>query len=73
MSDADIWKIFKLQSSIALTNLVLFTRTGKIARYASEVDIMKEFFAYRTEMYEMRKEFMLAKLLQDYEILANKV
>jgi DNA topoisomerase II len=34
---------------------------------------LKEFFEYRVEMYEMRKEYMLAKLKLDYEILANKV
>ena len=73
ISDEQIWKIFKLQSTIATTNLVLFTRHGKIARFASEVEILKEFFEYRVEMYEMRKEYMLAKLKLDYEILANKV
>ena len=73
MSDADILKTFKLQGSIATTNLVLFTRYNKIARYASEIDILKDYFRYRVEMYEMRKEYMLAKLNLDYELLFNKV
>ena len=73
MTDADILKKFKLQSSFASTNFVLFTKSGKIARYATEIDILKEFFAQRVELYETRKEFMLAQLLKDYEILFNKV
>lgn len=44
MSDADILKKFKLQTSLASTNFVLFTKNGKIARYATEIDILKEFF-----------------------------
>lgn len=58
---------------MSTTNFVLFTKNGKIARYASEIDIIKEFFTERAELYEMRKEFMLAQLLKDYEILFNKV
>jgi hypothetical protein len=33
MSDAEILKKFKLQTSLASTNFVLFTKNGKIARY----------------------------------------
>lgn len=71
--DAKILKNFKLQSSISGSNYVLFDSKGKIARYQSELDILKEFFKLRTALYSDRKEFMLAKLLKDYEILFNKV
>lgn len=73
ISDTELIKKFKLQTSLSISNFVLFDRNGKIAKYASEVDIMKEFFKYRQELYEMRKEFMLATLQKDYEILFNKV
>ena len=56
-----------------MTNYVLFTNKGKLYRYGSELDILKEFFNLRKELYEMRKDFMLAQLLKDYEILFNKV
>lgn len=62
MSDAEIVKKFKLQTSIPITNLVLFNKDAKIHRYATELDIMKEFFRHRQELYTMRKEFMLATL-----------
>jgi len=66
-------KTFKLISSISSSNYVLFDSKGKIARYASEIDIMKDFFKLRLKLYEDRKAYCLAKLLKDYEILFNKV
>jgi DNA topoisomerase II len=36
------------------------------------MDILKEFFTQRVSLYEVRKEFMLAQLQKDYEILFNK-
>jgi DNA topoisomerase-2 len=73
MNDAQILKTFKLQTSLSTANLVLFTSRGKIYRYASEIDILKEFYTQRSDLYELRKEFMLAQLQKDYEILYNKV
>jgi len=51
----------------------MFTKEGRIARYASEIDILKEFFTQRTDLYKQRKEYMLARLMKDYELLFNKV
>ena len=34
---------------------------------------MKEFFGQREALYSRRKEYMLARLSKDYEILVNKV
>jgi DNA topoisomerase-2 len=51
----------------------MFTKEGRIARYASETDILKEFFTQRTDLYKQRKEYMLARLMKDYELLFNKV
>jgi len=66
-------KVFKLYTSISFQNFVLFTKEGRIARYASEIDILKEFFTHRTELYVIRKEYMLARLMKEYELLFNKV
>lgn len=66
-------KKFKLQGSLPSTNYVLFNEKGKICKYMSEVDIIKNFFSLRANLYELRKKFMLAKLQKDYETLFNKV
>lgn len=68
-----IMKFFKLQGSIALSNFVLFNQEGKIMRYEHELHVITEFFPLRGQLYILRKEFMLAKLSKDYEILFNKV
>jgi len=51
----------------------MFTKEGRIARYANEIAILKDFFGERTELYKQRKEYMLARLLKEYELLFNKV
>jgi DNA topoisomerase-2 len=51
----------------------LFDAQGKIAKYQTEIDILKEFFNLRKDLYQKRKDYMLALLLKDYELLFNKV
>jgi DNA topoisomerase II len=68
-----ILKYFKLQGSIPTTQFVLFNEEGKICRYEDELHVLREFFPLRGRLYSLRKEYMLAKLSKDYEILFNKV
>ncbi len=46
---------FKLSRSIATSNLVAFDAEGRITRYATVEDIMKEFYGIRIKFYEKRK------------------
>jgi DNA topoisomerase II len=46
---------FKLGKSVATSNLVAFDADGRIAKYASVEDIMREFFRVRIMFYEKRK------------------
>ena len=46
---------FKLSKSIATSNLVAFDAEGRITKYATVEDIMKEFFGIRIKFYEKRK------------------
>jgi DNA topoisomerase-2 len=46
---------FKLSRTIATTNLVAFDPEGRITKYATVDDILKEFFALRLKFYEKRK------------------
>jgi len=41
---------------------VLFDYEGRIKRYQSEEEIIREFFVLRKELYERRKAHMLASL-----------
>lgn len=46
---------FKLTKSIATSNLVAFDPEGRITKYATVEDIMKEFYGIRIKFYEKRK------------------
>lgn len=73
MTDAEIEKRFKLVSTIACTNMNLFDHTGKIKRYATPEDILREFYTIRLEYYQKRKDFMVKKIEKDWNLLDNKV
>lgn len=62
----------KLSKSISMANLVLYNHDDKLYRYNSEIDIMEEFFQRRLGLYTDRKEYLLKKLMKDYEMLSNK-
>jgi DNA topoisomerase II len=68
-----IEKKFKLVSSISANNYVLFDFEGKIRRYASEEDILREFYVLRLQLYERRKAYLLARLNKEFETISNKV
>ena len=46
---------FKLTKSIATSNLVAFDAEGRITKYATVEDILKEFYGIRIKFYEKRK------------------
>ncbi|KAJ3107884.1 DNA topoisomerase 2 [Phlyctochytrium planicorne] len=66
-------KKFKISSSMSTTNLVCFDLEGRICKYATVEDIMKDFFKLRLQYYIKRKESMLNKLMAEYQKLDNKV
>ena len=46
---------FKLTKSVATSNLVAFDAEGRITKYATVEDILKEFYGIRIKFYEKRK------------------
>ncbi|KAJ5730374.1 DNA topoisomerase II eukaryotic-type [Penicillium malachiteum] len=63
---------FKITKSIATSNLVAFDAEGRITKYASVDDILKEFFTIRLKYYERRKQHQLAELQRELEKLSNQ-
>ncbi|RAO66442.1 uncharacterized protein BHQ10_002454 [Talaromyces amestolkiae] len=63
---------FKLSKTIATTNLVAFDPEGRITKYATVSDILKEFFAIRLKYYEKRKQHQLSELQKDLDKLTNQ-
>ncbi len=55
VEEAELEEKFKLSKSIATSNLVAFDAEGRITKYATAEDILKEFFNYRLSFYSKRK------------------
>lgn len=66
-------KSLKLVSSMSVNNLMAFGPDGKIKKYESVLEIMKDFYDVRLEYYGKRKEYLTAVLTEEWEILDNKV
>jgi len=69
---AGLEKTFKIKSSISTANMMLFDAFGKIAKYESALDILKEFCTIRRGVYEKRKDYLVSKLKREKEILSNR-
>jgi len=72
VEQAGLEKTFKLRSTIATSNMILFDEEGKIGKYNTAVDILQEFCKLRKRVYDQRKAYMVAKLTRETEILSNK-
>lgn len=53
---------FKLVSSISLGNMVAFDPQGKIKKYTSPLEIIKDFYYVRLEYYQRRKDYLIEGL-----------
>lgn len=51
-------KVFKLQSIISTTSMVLFDHLGCIKKYSSVEEILREFYDLRLEFYKKRKAYL---------------
>merc|ERR1719464_276592 len=63
---------FKLWSSIAETNMVLFDSEGKIKKYKNPLEIMEEFAKVRLHYYNLRKKYLIDKLTLERDLLSNR-
>ncbi|KAI4157081.1 MAG: hypothetical protein L6R39_000795 [Caloplaca ligustica] len=63
---------FKLSKSVATSNLVAFDPEGRITKYASVEDILKEFYGVRIKFYQRRKAHLLSEMNKDLEKMTNQ-
>lgn len=70
--DMGLLKALKMTNNINTTNIVCFDKDGKIKKYNSAEDILKEFYELRLEYYAKRKEHLIYVLKDEFERLDNK-
>mmetsp|Transcript_105203 Transcript_105203/g.241120 ORF Transcript_105203/g.241120 Transcript_105203/m.241120 type:complete len:1428 (+) Transcript_105203:26-4309(+) len=66
-------KMFKLRSSLGATNMVLFGPDGRIKKYDSALEILREFAELRLGFYDKRKSHLLKVLNEQKAVLDEKV
>ena len=67
----DLYKFFKLETSITTTNFYLFDQDGHIHHYDSAQDIVDMFFEFRLPLYQKRKDLLIATLEKETRRLRN--
>ena len=65
-------KKFKLESSLNTSNLVLFDRDGCLKKYSNVMEILKEFFEVRLDIYRKRKDWLVGQLEAEAAKLTNQ-
>ncbi|KAB8301348.1 hypothetical protein EYC80_003229 [Monilinia laxa] len=63
---------FKLNKTVATSNLVAFDHRGQIRKYDRVEDILEEFYEQRLKMYTVRKAHWMKKLNVEYRKLTNQ-
>lgn len=66
-------KVFKIESSLSTTNMVLFDSEGRIKKYGSACEILEDFYVVRKRLYQQRKQALANDLTADYTKLNAKV
>lgn len=66
-------KVFKLQSNLNISCMCLFDEMGVLRKYESVMEIMKDFFRVRLDLYKKRKLYMEGHLDAQSRKLQNQV
>ena len=66
-------KELKLSKTVQLTNMHLFNEEGKIIKYKTYGEILKNYSKVRLELYQKRKDYLLDKWTKEMDMLAWKV
>lgn len=68
-----LYKYLKLYKTIKLSNMNLYTTNYQIKTYKSSEEILEEFYSWRLEYYEKRKNLLLNKLKEEINYVSNQI
>jgi DNA topoisomerase-2 len=71
-SEININKTFHLTSRVSINNMHLYSTEGRITKYNTIDDILKEYYIKRLQLYEDRRKYQLDELKKELEIISNK-
>lgn len=70
--DEGLLERFKLQKTVATSNLVAFDVNGQIRKYEKVEDMLEEYYVYRYKMYKQRKAYWLGVYDGEWRKLCNQ-
>jgi DNA topoisomerase-2 len=65
--------IFKLSTKVSTTNMVAFDASGRIVRFTTPLDIIREYARVRLQFYDDRKAHLLRSMRDDMETVHAKI
>lgn len=65
-------RLFKLQTTLTTTSMVLFDANGCLKKYESVEDILREFYDVRLRFYQKRKNYLEGVLQAESRKLSNQ-
>lgn len=68
-----IYQKLKLVTKMSTRNMHLYNAEGRITKYSSPNDILKEFYDIRLMMYTKRKVYIIDKLTYELDVLKYKI
>jgi DNA topoisomerase II len=70
---SDFEKKFHLSRKYSITNMHLYNSDGCITKYKSIESIVRDYYKYRLDLYQKRKDYLLNQLSNQLEIISWKV
>lgn len=71
-NEEKLLETFNLTSTISMTNMHLHSHDGSIKLYNNEIEILKEYYDVRFDLYVKRKEHLLNKYKDDLDKISSK-
>jgi DNA topoisomerase-2 len=71
-NDVDIEKIYKLTTTLSISNMNLFNEKEKLTHYTKPHEIIDDFILKRIGYYEKRKQYIIELLQKELVVLENK-
>ena len=65
-------KVLKLYSTVSTTNMHLFDENDKLKKYNTVEEIIENYYKVRLELYQERKNYLVAELQKEMVSLTNK-
>lgn len=72
-NDEKLLETFNLTSTISINNMHLHSSNGHIKKYKNVIEILKEYYDIRFDLYISRKKYLLSKYNDELDKISSKI